>query len=357
MANELINILNKSDLEYGGVEGFYQICNDVEYKFNIEDGKEYLLFSFNCSLDNPGDDRYLILKKEGNEWRVTSDSYSGEDMSYDIFEFAETITLEKSIIIDYGKEQCYYNDKILKTYEDVSDLLVSIHELEMQLANFDNDYQKILCAVKTQIEPLTYEVIIPNNKNSYNLAKLLLMDMNINIDRPGYWNIWVKYLFDEYNVMLKNGFTITLPVFMGYSEEGLISLKKSLIDELDEKRNELQKIKAENQISPVKIENFSTPAIEAVQRNGGIEVLLQRIMTEKLDQLDLEGLTKWELDILRNSVYARCGRSFIRQDLQDYFNNQPWYKINPRYSDNLLTEVQKENVTLIYNYQKRKGLL
>jgi serine/threonine-protein kinase len=74
---------------------------------------------------------------------------------------------------------------------------------------------------------------------------------------------------------------------------------------------------------------------------------------------DLTGRSAFELDILRNSIYARHGRRFSNKTLQTYFNDQSWYR--PVYSpdefpDSLLSSLEKQNAAYILEYQKRYGL-
>jgi hypothetical protein len=74
---------------------------------------------------------------------------------------------------------------------------------------------------------------------------------------------------------------------------------------------------------------------------------------------DLEGKTAWELDVLRNEIYARHGRGFNRQDLQRHFDAQPWYKrkYSPEaFNDALLTPLQRQNALFIREYQLANNL-
>ncbi len=72
---------------------------------------------------------------------------------------------------------------------------------------------------------------------------------------------------------------------------------------------------------------------------------------------DLDSKSAYELDILRNSIFARHGRRFETSALQEYFNKQSWY--HPLYSPkefdklNLLSNTEKKNVQYILNYQDR----
>jgi hypothetical protein len=74
-----------------------------------------------------------------------------------------------------------------------------------------------------------------------------------------------------------------------------------------------------------------------------------------LQAADLMGLSRWELDVLRNEIYARHGRRFNRAELQAYFDQQPWYR--PRYApdefpEHLLNAAERWNVELIADYQR-----
>jgi hypothetical protein len=96
----------------------------------------------------------------------------------------------------------------------------------------------------------------------------------------------------------------------------------------------------------------SSPSSSLFQR---LPFFMTRLVTEE----DLQGKSTWELDVMRNEIYARHGRRCKRNDLQRYFDRQPWY--SPRYAaDNfpagLLSDIQAKNVEFIRDYQRRKGL-
>ncbi|MBE9198041.1 MULTISPECIES: YARHG domain-containing protein [unclassified Nodularia (in: cyanobacteria)] len=71
---------------------------------------------------------------------------------------------------------------------------------------------------------------------------------------------------------------------------------------------------------------------------------------------DLDDKDGFELDVMRNSIYARHGRRFDTPGLQAYFNNQTWY--NPVYSPKsfppkLLSPLEQRNAEYISKYQDR----
>ncbi|MGF6953462.1 putative nucleic acid-binding Zn-ribbon protein [Neobacillus sp. B4I6] len=61
---------------------------------------------------------------------------------------------------------------------------------------------------------------------------------------------------------------------------------------------------------------------------------------------DIANLTKGQLRIARNEIYARHGYVFKSQDLQAYFSSKSWYHPDPSF-DGSLNEVEKENVDFI----------
>lgn len=70
---------------------------------------------------------------------------------------------------------------------------------------------------------------------------------------------------------------------------------------------------------------------------------------------DLSGLSKWQLDVLRNEIYAAHGRSFDRSDLQHYFEGKTWYHPDSGFSEARLSSLEKRNAALIADYQQRHG--
>ncbi|MES5895271.1 YARHG domain-containing protein [Bacillus cereus group sp. RP43] len=66
----------------------------------------------------------------------------------------------------------------------------------------------------------------------------------------------------------------------------------------------------------------------------------------KLTSADLTYLSKEQLKIARNEIYARHGHMFQTKDMQAYFSKQSWYRENP-YFTGVLTNIESYNVELI----------
>ena len=92
---------------------------------------------------------------------------------------------------------------------------------------------------------------------------------------------------------------------------------------------------------------------------GGIEkdesiqdddYILPYSSTRVLSYDELDGLTSTELRIARNEIYARYGRQFQNQDLQDYFNTKSWYISIPKLQNEvepLISSIEKKNIDII----------
>jgi serine/threonine protein kinase len=103
--------------------------------------------------------------------------------------------------------------------------------------------------------------------------------------------------------------------------------------------------------------NSSSPPVTtpSTTENDSI-VFSQRLVNSG----DLASKTALELDIMRNSIFARHGRKFNTPGLQDYFNKQSWYR--PQYSPDefdklkILSSIESQNVSYILQYQKQNNL-
>ncbi len=76
--------------------------------------------------------------------------------------------------------------------------------------------------------------------------------------------------------------------------------------------------------------------------------------TIKYTQEDIEQLDAYGLKVTRNEVYARHGRMFTDQELQNYFNRQSWYvaTVSPeKFDDEILNDVENYNINLIVQYE------
>lgn len=92
--------------------------------------------------------------------------------------------------------------------------------------------------------------------------------------------------------------------------------------------------------------------------NEGSEYVLPDSDKKYLTKSDLQDLSAWELKLARNEIYARHGRKFNDEQLQDYFNSRSWYKgtVNPDdFSVSVFNAYEKANAEFIASYEKQMG--
>lgn len=77
-----------------------------------------------------------------------------------------------------------------------------------------------------------------------------------------------------------------------------------------------------------------------------------------ISESELYGFSELQLRLARNEIYARYGRKFKDQGLQDYFDSCSWYwpSISPGdFKESILNKYEKANVDLISQYEKDMG--
>lgn len=67
---------------------------------------------------------------------------------------------------------------------------------------------------------------------------------------------------------------------------------------------------------------------------------------------EIKGLSKENLRIARNEIYARYGWCFEDEKLQKYFNQKTWYVAGENIGDELLSDIELENKNLIVEAEK-----
>jgi len=103
-----------------------------------------------------------------------------------------------------------------------------------------------------------------------------------------------------------------------------------------------------------KVQQEEKPNNSGNEQSSGIPGKYPEASLNYLSNADLQYLTKTELQIMRNEIFARHGYIFkTNPQMINYFNSQTWY--TARYSDvnNLLTEVEKNNLKLIKIYENK----
>lgn len=90
------------------------------------------------------------------------------------------------------------------------------------------------------------------------------------------------------------------------------------------------------------------------------EYILPNSNSSYLNQEDIKNLSVEELRIARNEIYARHGRRFQSQDLQEYFESKDWYRgtTNPsNFKESVLNDFEKKNVEFIKKAEENAPLV
>jgi hypothetical protein len=103
---------------------------------------------------------------------------------------------------------------------------------------------------------------------------------------------------------------------------------------------------AEPELSGVEKKNIET--IVAFEKK-----IKDELSTRPLPKGLLEGLFLEDARKLRQEIYARHGKVFKDRWLQKYFQSFDWYKPNPKYTDAVLSAVERQNVASIAAYEKK----
>lgn len=84
--------------------------------------------------------------------------------------------------------------------------------------------------------------------------------------------------------------------------------------------------------------------------------LLPESATRFLTEEDLEGYDGMFLTYARNEIYARHGKVFRAEELNEYFGLMPWYDPDPDFVDTDISDIEEKNADFIRKYQEEHGL-
>lgn len=82
----------------------------------------------------------------------------------------------------------------------------------------------------------------------------------------------------------------------------------------------------------------------------GGEYIIPDSNSRYLTESDIQNLSIREINYAKNEIYARHGRKFKSQELQNYFNSKSWYRgiIEPSdFQQSVLNDYEKKNAELL----------
>lgn len=89
-----------------------------------------------------------------------------------------------------------------------------------------------------------------------------------------------------------------------------------------------------------------------MQRAASDEIYKINGSTQKLTEKQLKNLHKLDLEIIRNTIYARHGYSFANRGARQFFDYVDWYV--PLYTnvEDKLSPIEKDNIALLKRFEK-----
>lgn len=123
----------------------------------------------------------------------------------------------------------------------------------------------------------------------------------------------------------------------------------------DEGVRPLFKISIQNSLVTGETEWEETPYATVLQIESAPvneEFVLPDSNSRILEASGLSGMTKDQLRIARNEIYARYGWLFEDQELQSYFNTTAWYVPAENVDDSILSDVERANKDVIVEAEK-----
>jgi hypothetical protein len=77
--------------------------------------------------------------------------------------------------------------------------------------------------------------------------------------------------------------------------------------------------------------------------------------TQILNKSDIDSLSKWDLQIMRNEIFARYNFIFINGGIhEEYFNKQSWYSGQHKDVSKFLTQVELINIEFLKKIEEEK---
>ena len=80
-----------------------------------------------------------------------------------------------------------------------------------------------------------------------------------------------------------------------------------------------------------------------------------RVLDQRLVPGQIRDLSRRDLRLLRNSIFARHGRAFKSPHLIEYFAQKVWYEPDTAYTDARLSAVDKANITMLRQREDELG--
>lgn len=291
--------------------------------------------NYNTAVNNANDVKFVNTNKTESVWKY-DDKYT-EDFIFEIDdeEVNEYSREEEVEIIEEYLSETFYR----KWYDKENDNKYDISAQKFMGHNY-------------QIKKFSYYSI------SIEYADLLIiLDDGTNLNVNVQYDIFSKYTDNKvgYLRVNQNGFSEDDKYSEYYTMkyDSILELQLYLIADLNSTNydNDSQSVEKSDDGS-YNDENYNDENDDEVELYGE-EYILPYSNIEYLSDDDVNMLSKEELRLARNEIFARYGYVFQSEDLQEYFSSKSWYipDYTGNISEDMLNDYEKANLYLIKSYE------
>lgn len=261
---------------------------------------------------------------------------------------------------EYAVENLQYGTLyIAKRMETVyEDTVIGAVEKELDHLTQTEESQWAVCDIE-----YLFDTPIPGK-----IAAILRADHQDPFPEKGMYELNYIVLEECQSLISEDGFTREVPVYYMVSDMqafydgyNAFQANKALQNSEKEPMGDIVSGNVHSARTAEEVE--TTDAVEAESGNkiDTSEYILPYSDTRYLTEGDVEGLSKDEIRIAINEIYARHGRMFQTEDLNAYFSSKSWYE--PKYSaeefsaieSSIMNDYEKKNIEFLAEVRDGKS--
>lgn len=324
--------------------------------------------------------KQLKEKKFRNAWEevLYTEVFEGYDWN-------DSVSGKMTNLCNLYKEVCGNTDDIdsliskqqeLDTYEQQIDEVnqnysFDIHGVEMQSNSFyvtqrlEQGYEdNILGMIQKEIDSYIEED--SSNWVAYNVGEFNLpgderyiihSDELDPFSEAGVYDITYIDLGETLSVTDVNGFTAEEPVFLMLSNPVDLSYDLRVLYNSEDEQNRIMDeiiMDIMGEFEENHDETNNTEVLNETEESEDGTYILEDSDIRYVTEDEVASLSPEEIRLAKNEIYARHGRIFDSEDLQEYFESQSWYygEIAPEdFDESVLNEYERANIDLLVSYE------
>lgn len=119
--------------------------------------------------------------------------------------------------------------------------------------------------------------------------------------------------------------------------------------------NEVERANIATIVAYEKARGWRGEAAPSTYSYSGINGYFWPTNTCYITDSDLAAYSQNEVATIRNEIYARHGYEFQTEKWRNYFAQFSWYQPNPNFSESQFSDIERDNLDTIVNYEKSQG--